>query len=186
MKGYSRPAKFTVSRAWDSAEVESMYARFHPYKSGPGRCAIHYKATENGKTIAVFSFKPPAYGSAYKVCPADPHCVVSLSRMCALPKEERETKHISKIMRKLWDLLPENYRICVTYSDESCGHTGYVYQCAGFTKDGVTGQSYYVDENGARTSINTSGKRNAEAVFAGYCVLTRWVLRFRDESGARI
>ena len=186
MPGWNKPSKFTVSRAWDSTEVESMYARFHPYKSGPGRGAIHYKATENGKTIAVFSFKPPAYGSAYKVCQTDPHSVVSLSRMCAVPKEERETKHISKIMRKLWDLLPEKYRIVVTYSDSSCNHTGYVYQCSGFTKEETVGSAFYVDSTGARCSINTSGKVNREAILAGYCCLTRWTLRIRDESGARI
>ena len=187
MKGYEKSAKFRVERVYYSDGTEDrMYAKHHPYKTGPGRGAIHYRAYEGDRVIAVFSFKPPAYGAAVKVSPNDPHSVVSLSRMCAVPKEDRETKHISKIMRKLWALLPEKYRIVVTYSDSSCGHTGYVYQCSGFTKEEVIFSKFYVDCVGDRVSCNTSGKRNPNAIYGGTCLLTRWTLRVRDESGARL
>lgn len=179
MKGYAREPKFQVQRLYSGDGAERMYREFHPYKSGPGRGAIHFGAFEGERLVAVFSFKPPAYNAAIAVDRDNPHSVVALSRMAALPKDQRQSKHISKMMRRLWLMLPEKYKTVVTYSDSSCGHTGYVYQCAGFEQGPTSFVPYYLGFNGERVSIVTSGKRNPLATLGGYCALTRWTKRIR-------
>lgn len=178
MKGYAKLPQCTVERCWyETGEELVMYQNYHPYHSGPGRGAIHYHAREDGKLIAVFSFKPPGYGAAKKMSPDNPHAIIALSRMCAVPRNERKTQHISKLMRRVWPQLPEQYNTILTYSDSSCNHTGFVYKACGFTKHEPVSARIYHDERGCRVSINTSGHTNKNAIPVGYCALTPWTLR---------
>lgn len=185
MKGYAREAKekaYTLERC-HANEVDRMCEQYHPYKSGPGLSSICYAAKENDRTIAVFAFKPPVIGAAKKyggILRCDPHTIQCLSRMAAVPRSERITQHISKIMKACIYRMFENnpkYQHVLTFSDSSVGHNGYVYECAGFSKLTESYAEVYHDYQGRRVSKNTSGKRNPQAIMVGSCVLTAWSLK---------
>jgi hypothetical protein len=78
--------------------------------------------------------------------------------MVAVPREERRLKHISKPLRVQMKTLIDRTRwpVLVTYSDESVGHTGYVYQCSGWTPTARNKTSTYT-RAGARVSRYQNG-----------------------------
>jgi hypothetical protein len=151
----------------------------HGYGGAGGSATYAFVVREDGVNVAAWAWQPPPPGAAQSVCPEAPHGVLSLSRMVALPRDERELQHISKPLR--WQMRNPNgidrtrWPVLVTYSDEGQGHSGHVYKCSGWqattrrrvpvfeTEDGVRASSY---ANGA------SGKRGLRR--AGYTWIQRW------------
>lgn len=124
-------------RAATIDEVRPLFEEHHGYKSVGGRVATYcFAVFEDGKPIAAFVWNPPPPGAAKSVCPECPQGVLSLSRMVAIPKSKRRLKHISKpLRRQMFHLIDRTRWPClVTFSDEGQGHTGFVYQCSGWTK----------------------------------------------------
>jgi hypothetical protein len=83
--------------------------------------------------------------------------VLALSRMVAVPAEQRRLKHISKALKRQMRLIDRSrWPVLVTYSDESVGHTGHVYKCSGWTPTTRKRvRTYAVD--GVRTSSYQNG-----------------------------
>lgn len=55
----------------------------------------------------------------------------------------------------------------VTFSDEGQGHTGYVYQCAGWEKTERRRAVVMLDESGARASRYSNGKTGGRTLTRG-------------------
>lgn len=98
------------------------------YRSVGQVFVLAYAVIEDGAPVAAFVWQPPAPGAARSVCPEAPYGVLALSRMVALPRDERRLRHISKPLRAQMRRLIDRGRwpVLVTYSDEGQGHTGYV------------------------------------------------------------
>jgi hypothetical protein len=77
--------------------------------------------------------------------------VLSLSRMVAVPRGQRELRHISKPLKEQMKHLIDRTRwpVLVTYADAGQGHDGYVYKCAGWQPAGSTITDVTVDDAGA-------------------------------------
>jgi len=144
--------------------VRGLCEKYHGYGSCGGTSTYNYCVTEDGNPVAAFSWLPPAFGSAKSVCPEHPAGVLALSRMVAVPKAERQLKHISKpLMIQMKKLIDRSrWPVLVTYSDEGQGHTGYVYQCSGWEMRGRRKSEVYESEFGDRKSSYSSGSRNVE------------------------
>ena len=128
--------------------------------------------------MAAYAWQPPPPGAAKAVGPGEPSGVLALSRMVAVPKDQRELKHISKPLIEQMKRLIDRTRwpVLLTYSDASLGHDGYVYRCSGWTKDGVYRRGFAVDSDGVRVSAYSNGSRSTFAT-TGTTELTRWVNR---------
>lgn len=115
-------------------EVRALCEAHHGYGSAGGVSAYAFVVVERGTNIAGYAWQPPPPNAAATVCPEAPGGVLALSRMVAVPKDERELKHVSKPLREQVKKLIDRTRwpVLVTYSDEGQGHTGYVYKCSGW------------------------------------------------------
>lgn len=157
--------------------VRDLCVRFHGYKS-VGKVSVYsFAVMENGQPIAAFSWQPPPPGAAKAVCPEAPDGVLALSRMVAVPKNERRLRHISKPLRHQMRRLIDRTRwpVLITYSDEGQGHTGHVYKCSGWEKTQRARRVFYVDPEGRRASVATSDKRNDRQLRpGGETTLQRW------------
>ncbi|MDP3766593.1 MAG: hypothetical protein Q8S13_01130 [Dehalococcoidia bacterium] len=97
--------------------------------------------------------------------------------MVAVPKGERALKHVSKPLMVQMKRLIDRTRwpSLVTYSDEGLGHTGWVYQCSGWTPTVRNLRPQYVDAHGRRASTYRNGKHCREGlVFLGHACVQRW------------
>lgn len=157
-------------------ELRPLFENFHVYAS-IGRLATYaFGVFEGVKLVAGYTWQPPPPGAAKSVCENLPCGVLSLSRMVALPKEQRELKHVSKPLRKQMRSLIDRTRwpVLVTYSDESVGHNGYVYECSGWiptTRRKVP--TFTVD--GKRVSRYANGKTfKPEGAVISSAWLQRW------------
>lgn len=108
---------------------------------------------------------------------------LSLSRMVAVEKDERDLKHIGKPLRRQMNHMIDRTRwpVLVTYSDEGQGHNGFVYQCSGWTP--TTRRKSYISENtdGARCSSYSNGKSGKrDLVRNGHTWIQRWESRICD------
>lgn len=146
------------------AEVRHLFAAHHGYKSVGNLAVYAFAVVELGQPVAAFVWQPPPPGAAKAVCAEAPHGVLALSRMVAVPKSDRALKHISKPLRAQMKALIDRTRwpVLLTYSDESQGHTGYVYQCSGWERAGRTLRPCYIDASGSRVSSYTSGRHVTE------------------------
>lgn len=141
-------------------EVKELFTLYHGYKS-IGRLATYvFAVIEDGNPVAAFTWNPPPPGAAKSICSDCPHGVLSLSRMVAIPKEERKLRHISKPLKKQMKSLIDRTRwpVLVTYSDEGQGHTGYVYKVSGWTPTSKRKVRTYTDSEGRRVSSYSCGK----------------------------
>jgi hypothetical protein len=143
--------------------VRDLCAQYHGYGGAGGVATYSFAVYENDKAVAAFAWQPPAPGSAQSVCPSEPSAVIALSRMVAVPREERELNHISKPLRRQMDRLIDRtrYPVLVTYSDEGQGHTGHVYKCSGWTATTREKRRWYYSLDGSRISSYCNGKTRA-------------------------
>lgn len=158
-------------------EVRPLFERFHGYGSFRGTATYAFAVFEKGAVVAAYLWQPPPPGCAVSVSPYEPGGVLSLSRMVAVPKASRVLRHVSKPL--LWQMKHGldrgRYPALVTFSDASLGHTGYVYQCSGWTRERETETSFFSDLQGNRVSKYTNGQsRNTSKLSKGRTVLTRW------------
>ena len=115
-------------------EVSHLFSDHHAYASVGSVAAYAFAVLEHDVPVAAYVWQPPAPGAARSTCQACPQGVLALSRMVAVPRDQRELRHISKPLRVQMLRLIDRTRwpVLVTYSDESVGHTGYVYKCSGW------------------------------------------------------
>lgn len=162
------------------ASVEHLFSAHHGYKS-VGKVATYcFAVMEDDRPVAAFTWNPPPPGAAQALSAAPGGGgVLALSRMVAVPKEERRLQKISKALRRQMVggfIDRTRWPVLVTYSDASMGHTGHVYKCSGWLKDGERTVLTCTNEEGQRKSRYASGKRSSFES-NGTAVLTRWVHR---------
>lgn len=163
------PCKFSI--------VKEMVEKHHGYKA-IGSASFCFAVYEDDVPVAAFSWLPPPPQTAKSVCPEAPFAVLGLSRMVAVPKAERKLKHISKpLMKQMKQLLDRTrWPVLVTFSDESQGHNGYVYQCSGWEKTTSRIAKVFEDEHGARQSKYSNGSINnrVDLKLTGMKFIQRW------------
>lgn len=157
--------------------VKDLCERFHGYKSSGNVAVYAWAVFELEKPVAAFAWQPPPPGAAKSVSPYGPQGVLALSRMVAVPKAERALKHISKPL--IWQMKKgidrSRWPALVTYSDENQGHTGYVYQCSGWTPTTKRLVPTYSDGEGARVSAYSSGVFHTGGLIEGApTYIQRW------------
>lgn len=159
------------------SDVLHLFERFHGYGGASCTSTYAFAVLESGAPVAAYLWQPPPYGAAKSVCPSAPWGVLSLSRMVAVPKEDRLLNHVSRPLRyQMKHLIDRGRWPClVTYSDEGQGHTGHVYRCSGWKKTSRSKQAVYVDEEGVRRSCYSNGKmRGSSLIRAGSTWIQRW------------
>lgn len=159
------------------AEVDALCERYHAYKGAGKAVTYAFGVYEEGRLVAAYAWQPPPPGAARSVCPACPEGVLSLSRMVAVPREERRLRHISKPLRRQMLRLIDRTRwpVLVTFSDEGCGHTGHTYKCSGWQPTRKSRRPVYEDAQGKRCSTYRAGKHNTQGLCrAGSTTVQRW------------
>jgi hypothetical protein len=170
------------------ADVAHLFTRYHGYKSVGGLATYCHAVVEDGQPVAAFVWNPPPPGACAALSAAPGGAgVLALSRMVAVPKDERRLQKISKPLRRIMrsDLIDRGrWPVLVTYSDASLTgpsgrpHSGHVYLCSGWTRDVDVSRPYYEDPTGARVSSYANGQTDTDnKTKAGLTVLTRWVHR---------
>ena len=165
------------------ATVRDLCERYHGYGSAGGVSVYCFAVYEAGEPVAVFSWQPPPPGAARAVCPEAPQGVLALSRMCAVPRDERDLQHISKPLRRQMRRMLDRTRwpVLVTYSDEGQGHTGHVYKCSGWQKTERSERPVFVDRSNARASSYSNGKHGGRSLSrAGSTTIQRWEHRVTE------
>lgn len=146
--------KWPLPRPTTWKRVLPLFREFHGYGDA-GRVGQVWACFEGTKIMAAFTWAPPPPGVALLVSPSCRAGALALSRMVAVPKEEREW-HISKPLKWIMKngIDRERYPVLVTFADTGEGHSGHVYVCSGWQKDGeVTSKRYGDPENpGVRKS----------------------------------
>ena len=128
---------------------------------------------------SAFVWLPPPPGAAMALSAAPGGAgVLALSRMVAVPRNERRMQHISKALYRQASRMIDRGRwpVLVTWSDASLGHTGHVYKCAGWQEDEKRKAVFFEDEHGHRASRYSNGKI-VRAGKGASTVLTRWIDR---------
>jgi hypothetical protein len=157
--------------------VRSLCVQFHGYGSAGNNATYAFAVYEGARTVAAFVWQPPPPGAACSVCPESPSGVLALSRMVAVPHEERALRHISKPLRRQMRQVIDRGRwpVLLTYSDEGQGHTGHVYKCSGWEPTRRESRPYFVDANGRRASSYSNGRHGSRGlVQAGRTIIQRW------------
>jgi hypothetical protein len=157
--------------------VRDLCARFHGYASAGGLATYAWAVMEHGEPVAVYAWQPPAPGCARSVCPEAPAGVLMLSRMAAVPRDVRLLKHVSKPLRHQMKHLIDRTRwpVLVTFSDEGQGHTGYVYQCSGWTPTVRRRVAVRTNIAGDRVSRYANGRTNSrDLIKDGSTWVQRW------------
>lgn len=173
------PREFIDLRSCRVDEVAHLFLEFHGYKSVGQTATYCFGVFEDGRPVAAFIWNPPPPGPAKSLSSAIGGAgVLALSRMVAVPQDQRRLRHISKPLRRQMAYRIDRGRwpVLVTYSDSSLGHTGHVYRCSGWQEDGQRSRPICTTDDGQRKSIYASGKRSS-AVITGTATLTRWVHR---------
>lgn len=166
-----------ILQVCDMATVADLVARFHGYGSMGKSATYAFAVYEQGKAVAAFSWQPPPAGAAKAVCPEAPAGVLALSRMMALPKVERELRHISKPLKVQMLRLIDRGRwpVLLTYSDAGQGHTGHVYKCSGWQERGERRAKFYLNAEGKRASCYSNGQSNTrDLTYGGETLIKRW------------
>lgn len=158
------------------AEVSPLFARYHGYGGVGGSATYCYGLFESKKLVAAFIWQPPAFGAAKSVCPDAPWAVLSLSRMVAVPRDERTCQKLSLVLRDQFNLIDRTrWPALITYSDEGEGHNGWVYRCARMKRTSRKRVKFYTDASGVRRSSLRNGKSNTSDLdFGGHTHINRW------------
>lgn len=157
--------------------VRDLCERFHGYGSVGNNSTYGFAVWEDERPVAAYIWQPPAPGAARNVCPEAPHAVLALSRMVAVPREERHLRHVSRPLRRQMRVLIDRTRwpVLVTYSDEGQGHTGHVYKCSGWMPTRRSRRPVFVDKQGRRVSSYSNGKHDTSRVKRdGWTWVQRW------------
>lgn len=158
-------------------DVQKLVERHHGYGSMGTWAAYRFAVYEGGEPVAAFAWQPPPMGAARSVCPENPQGVLALSRMVAVPKAERKLQHISKPLKYQMLHLIDRTRwpVLVTFSDESQGHNGFVYQCSGWVKTRSMVAPVYENDAGQRVSRLRGGMIDlSELTRRNDTTLQRW------------
>ena len=141
-------------------DVAHLFVRHHGYGGCSNTSTYCFAVIEDGAPVAAFAWQPPPPGSARSVCPERPAAVLALSRMVAVPRDQRRLRHISKPLRRQMRQLIDRSRwpVLVTYHDEGQGHTGHVYRCSGWTATVRNRRRAWVNDEEVRTSPYTAGR----------------------------
>ena len=166
-----------VIRPCALSEVRALCVAHHGYAGASASATYAFGVYEDARLVAAYAWQPPPPGSASSVCPSAPAGVLSLSRMVAVPRAERQLNHVSRPLRHQMKRLIDRTRwpVLVTYSDEGEGHTGHVYKCSGWkaTKRGT--YPIYADADGKRTSKYRGGDTNLTGLtLIGETTIQRW------------
>jgi len=159
------------------AEVRALFEEHHGYKSVSNSATYCFAVFENDAPVAAYAWQPPAPGAALAVCPEAPQGVLSLSRMVAVEKKNRQLKHVSKPLRRQMNHLIDRTRwpVLVTYSDEGQGHNGFVYECSGWTATVKRKVPVHENTMGERRSSYCNGKHGTRGlVRVGSTLIQRW------------
>lgn len=159
------------------SEVIELFEKYHAYKSASAAMTYCFAVFEDGRPVAAYAWQPPPPGAAKAVCPEAPQGVLSLSRMVAVPKSERRLKHISKPLRRQMyhNIDRTRWPVLVTYSDDGCGHNGFVYQCSGWTPTVRNRTPVNENADGVRCSSYSNGKSGGrDLIRAGHTWIQRW------------
>lgn len=164
------------------SQARALVERFHGYGAcGNTATYVHGAVRPSGEVIAAWVWLPPPPGAALAVSPGDRRGALGLSRMVAVPRDERPD--LPKLSRALREIAArhidrDRWPVLVTYSDASQGHTGHVYKCAGWQPEGARRAPFFEDAQGRRVSTYVDGKhRSAEGMTRGWAMLTRWTRR---------
>lgn len=165
--------------SWD--DVRHLFVYFHPYGDAGSAGEVFGARDEDGDVLAAWTWQPPPYGAAKCVSPSLPAAVLSLSRMVAVPRSTREW-HISKPLKWLMKNGVDRGRfpVLVTWADEGEGHSGHVYKCSGWQRDGESWSTRWEhpEHPGIRRSRFSNGRnRAAELIKVGRTRLIRFVHR---------
>ena len=170
------------------ADVAHLFTRYHGYKSVGTLATYCHAVYENDRPVAAFVWNPPPPGACAALSAAPGGAgVLALSRMVAVPKDERRLQKISKPLRQIMrgGLIDRGrWPVLVTYSDTSLTgpsgrpHSGHVYLCSGWTRDGEVSRPFYETPTGERVSSYANGATDRTGkIRAGTTTLTRWVHR---------
>lgn len=158
-------------------QVRTLCEQHHGYGTAGGASVYAFGVFEDGVLVAAYSWQPPPPGAARDVCPEAPQGVLALSRMVAVPREERKLNHVSKPLRRQMKALIDRTRwpVLLTYSDEGQGHTGHVYKCAGWEATSKAKRPFFLNEDGKRASSYSNGKHGGRALTkGGFTTIQRW------------
>lgn len=166
-------------RECDGETVVSLCAKYHGYGSAGDAFTYAFAVYESCRPVAVYAWQPPPYGAAKAVGGSAPGGVLSLSRMAAVPRKERDLKHVSKPLRRQMRLHIDRGRwpVLVTFHDEGEGHNGFVYKCSGWTPTARAKRRFFVDAvTGNRVSVYANGKTGGRSnvIPGGHTWLQRW------------
>lgn len=159
------------------AELRPLFEQHHAYKGCSASATYGFGVYEDGRLVAAFTWQPPPVGCSKSVLPMCPSGVLSLSRMVAVPREDRRLRHLSNPLRIQMNHLIDRTRwpALVTFSDQGEGHTGHVYKCSGWTPTTVSETPNFVDEDGRRTSPYQCGVSSRVGIArAGTSAKQRW------------
>jgi len=164
------------------SDARALVERFHGYGAcGNTGTYVHGAVRHGGGVIAAWIWLPPAPGAARAVSPGDHRGALALSRMVAIPREERpDLPKLSKALRAIaaHHIDRARWPVLVTYSDASQGHSGHVYRCAGWQPEGTRRAPFFVDADGRRVGTYVDGRhRSADGMVRGWAMLTRWTRR---------
>ena len=164
-------------RAISIAEVRGLCEQFHGYGSAGNTAVYCFGVVESGQIVAAYAWQPPPPGAAHAVCPEAPHGILALSRMVAVPRDQRVLNHVSKPLRRQMRALIDRTRwpVLITYSDEGQGHTGHVYKCSGWQRTASESRPFFVDARGRRVSSYSNGRhRDCDLRRGGVTTINRW------------
>jgi hypothetical protein len=175
MRAHPKPA-FDL-RPCSLETVRDLCVRFHGYGSAGENATYAFAVYEDGDAVAAYVWQPPPPGAARSACPESPGGVLALSRMAAVPRDERRLRHISKPLRRQMVKLIDRGRwpVLLTYSDEGQGHTGHVYKCSGWAKTRRVLRPYFETADGKRASSYSNGRHGSRVLTrAGRTWMQRW------------
>lgn len=164
-------------RACDLDVVATLVGEHHGYGSMGATKTYAWAVYEDDRVVAAYAWQPPPVGAAKSVCPEAPGGVLALSRMVAVPRDQRKLRHVSTPLRRQMRVLIDRGRwpVLVTYSDEGQGHTGHVYKCSGWEKTTKAVRSFWLNAEGKRASSYANGKHGSrDLTFGGETTIQRW------------
>lgn len=160
----------------DLREVRHLFQSYHGYGDAGGTSTYCYAVFEQDRAIAAYVWQPPAFGAAKSTCREAPQGVLALSRMVAVPRDERELQRISMPLRDQFKLIDRGrWPVLITYSDEGQGHNGWVYRAARMKATTRRQVPFYVDAKGVRRSSLSNGVTSTEGLTkGGKTIIQRW------------
>lgn len=119
-------------------EALELIAEHHYAAGGPNTSVAAVGLYHRGgdELLGAALWLPPIITAARKAAPGDPHAVLSLSRLACAPTAPKNAA--SFLIGNSVPLLPERYRVLLTFADEAFGHVGGIYQATNWEYAGTT------------------------------------------------